>query len=64
MFAVSTLYRRITPFVEPETVATPLANVIAVFEPKLTWAPAALLTVGLVAPAVPAPAKVRVCDPV
>ena len=64
MFTVSTLYRVITPLLDPDTVAWPPMKVMAVVEPKLVAVPEALDTVGLNEPLLWAPAKVRLCEPV
>jgi hypothetical protein len=53
-----------TPLLEPETVATPLENVVAVALPKLTAVPEALVTVGVWVPMALAPPKVRFFEPV
>src|SRR5437899_2138896 len=64
--AVSALYSVITPFEEPETVATPLVNVIVSAVPKLTAVPVLLVTVGFVIGFVEgiAPEKVSDLSPV
>ena len=60
----SALYNVMTPLLEPDTVATPLVNVIAVALPKLIALPDELLTVGLNAPIELAPLNVRLLLPV
>ncbi len=52
-----------TPLLEPDTVATPLANVMAVAVPMFTAVPELLLTVGLLAPIAWAPPNVKLFDP-
>ena len=52
-----------TPFAEPETVATPPVKVIAVAVPKVVAVPALFVTVGLNDPTVPAPEKLRLYEP-
>ncbi len=53
-----------SPLLEPETVATPLAKVMVVAVPKLTCAPVLSVTVGLLEPIEAAPEKVRLLSPV
>src|SRR5581483_42399 len=64
MLTVSALGRVMTPLLEPDTVATPLAKVMAVADPKLMAVPELLVTLGLFDPMVLAPPKVRFFDPV
>jgi hypothetical protein len=59
MLAVSALTSVILPLFAPDTLATPLANVIAVAEPKAIAAPDAFVTVGLNVPIELAPPNVR-----
>ena len=55
----------ITPLLEPEMDATPLAKLIGVAVPKATAVPEELLTVGLLASGLAdAPPNVRLCEPV
>ena len=64
--ALSALYKAITPLLLPDTVATPLVNVIVVAVPKLTAEPLLSFTVGVVDGLVDelAPEKVRLLSPV
>ena len=56
---------RISPFSEPELVATPALNTIEVAVPKATALPAELVTVGALPPGLAeAPEKVRFLAPV
>src|SRR3954454_2695540 len=64
MLAVSAFFSRITPLLAPDTVATPLVNVIAVAVPKSVAVPTSLETVGWKVPLLLAPPKVRVLLPV
>ena len=66
MVAVSALNSVITPLEEPETIATPLLNVIVSAVPKFTVVPVLLVTVGFVTGLVDAlgPEKVSVLSPV
>ena len=61
--AVSALYGVITPLLEPDTLATPLVKVIVSAVPKATAVPVLELTVGWLAPMVPAPLKVSAWSP-
>ena len=60
---VPALYKVIAPLDPAETAATPFVNVIAVAVPKLVAVPELFVTVGLNEPIVPAPLKVRLCEP-
>src|SRR5690242_5821886 len=55
MFAVSALYRVMTPLLEPDTVETPLLKVMFSLLPKVTTAPFLAVTVGLLLPMAVAP---------
>jgi hypothetical protein len=65
MFAVSALYKVITPLLPPETVATPLVKLIVVDEPKAIAVPVLFFTVGAVTGLAEllAPEKVRFLAP-
>ena len=62
-FAVSVLYRVITPLFDPDTLATPLVKVIVSAVPKATAVPVLEVTVGTLAPMVLAPLNVSVWSP-
>ena len=61
--AVSALYSVMTPLFEPDTVATPLVNVIVSAVPNATAVPVFEVTVGWLEPIVPAPLNVSVWSP-
>jgi hypothetical protein len=61
--AVSALYRVIAPLLEPDTLATPLVNVMVSAVPNVTAVPVLDVTVGWYAPMTLAPLKVNAWSP-